>query len=101
MKITDGEWKVIKEKQRKLPAIHVIVDKPSDTGKITYLASVHETLEAGEDIANAHLMSAARDMYEAITIGLTGKDLAGQVVNQKDAMAKLQAAKNKAEGKTK
>ena len=99
MKLTDGEWKVIREKQRKLPAIHVIVEKPSDTGNITYLASVHETLESGEDIANAHLMSAARDMYEAITIGLTGKDLKGKVVNQKEAMAKLIAAKEKAEGK--
>lgn len=99
MKLTDGNWRVVKEKLRKLPAIHVIVDTPSDTGKITYLCSVHETLENGEDMANATVMSAAKEMYEAITIGLTGKDLKGQVVNQKDAMAKLVAAKEKAEGK--
>ena len=97
---TKGEWLVHKEKQRKLPAIHVIVNTSSDTGKITYLASVHETLDKGEDMANANLMSAARDMYEAITIGLTGKDLDGKVVEQKEAMRRLVAAKAKAEGKT-
>lgn len=99
MQPTKGEWKVIREKQRKLPAIHVIVETPSDTGKITYLASVHETLEAGEDIANAIMMSAAKAMYEAIVVGMTGKDLNGNVIAQADAMKMLKAAKEKAEGK--
>lgn len=99
MKPTKGVWKVIREKQRKLPAIHVIVETPSDTGKITYLASIHETLEAGEDAANALMMCASRDMYEAITIGLTGMDLNGNVIGQAEAMKRLKAAKEKAEGK--
>jgi hypothetical protein len=99
MSTTKGDWKVIREKQRKLPAIHVIVNTPSDTGKITYLASIHETLTEGEDMANAIMMSASRAMYEAITIGLTGMDLDGNVIGQAEAMKKLKAAKEKAEGK--
>lgn len=99
IKPTSGVWKVIREKQRKLPALHVIVEKPSDTGKITYIASFHETLEAGEDAANALIASASKDMYEAIVIGLTGKDLNGNVISQAEAMEKLKAARAKAEGK--
>lgn len=99
MKLTSGEWVVVKEKLRKLPNIHVVTEKQSDYGKITYLASIHETLERGEDISNANIMAASKDMYEAITIGLTGKDLSGKTVSQEDAMKKLIAAKRKAEGK--
>ena len=98
MKLTDGEWSVLKEKMHKLPPIHVVSKTASDTGNKTYLASVHQTFEK-EEMSNAYLFAAAKDMYEAITIGLTGKDLTGQVVNQQDAMAKLLAAKRKAEGK--
>ena len=98
MKLTQGTWSVIKEKMHKLPPIHVVSDVASDTGKKTYLASVHQTYD-GEELGNAYLFAAARDMYEAIVIGLTGKNLSGQVVNQKEAMAKLVAAKEKAEGK--
>ena len=98
MKLTQGTWSVISEKMHKLPPIHVVSDVASDTGKKTYLASVHQTY-GGEEMGNARLFAAAKDMYEAIVIGLTGKDLSGKVVNQKEAMARLVAAKEKAEGK--
>ena len=95
---TKGKWSVIKEKMHKLPHIHVVSDVASDNGKKTYLASVHQTY-GHEEMGNAYLFAAAKDMYEAITIGLTGKDLTGKVIDQKEAMAKLVAAKEKAEGK--
>lgn len=98
MKLSPGTWSVISEKMHKLPPIHVVSDQASDTGKKTYLASVHQTY-GGEEMGNAYLFAAAKDMYEAITIGLTGKDLNGKVIDQKEAMTKLQAAKKKAEGK--
>lgn len=98
MKITQGTWSIIKEKMHKLPPIHVVSNTASDTGQKTYLASIHETREK-EELDNAHVFAAAKDMYEAITIGLTGKDLLGNPVNQKEAMSRLIAAKNKAEGK--
>lgn len=96
-KLTKGNWYVIKEKMHKLPRIHVVSDNASDVDTKTFLASIHETMDH-EEMNNAYVFAAAKDMYEAITIGLTGKDLTGKVVDQKEAMAKLQAAKKKAEG---
>lgn len=99
MKLTSGDWVIIKERLNKLPAFHVVTEVPSNYGKVTYICSVHETTVRGEDKANANLLAAAKDMYEAIVIGLTGKDLAGNVIEQDVAMQKLVDARNKAEGK--
>lgn len=90
--ITKGPWTLKREKMRKLPAVHVMAGD-------TYLCSVHEIDKQGDELANANLFAAARDMYEAIVIGLTGKDLDGKIIDQKEAVQRLQRAKDKAEGK--
>ena len=94
--ITRGEWFIKKEKiVDKLPNIHVMGGIRGDL----YLASIHETHVRGEDKLNANLMSAAKDMYEAITMGLTGKDLDGNPVDNNTVVAKMITSKAKAEGK--
>jgi hypothetical protein len=89
-----GNWTVKKEKVGKLPPLHIMGGELGDL----YLCSVHETHNQGEDQANANLFAASKDMYEAITIGLTGADLDGKPVEQSTAMDKLKSAKAKAEG---
>jgi hypothetical protein len=95
MKLTSGEWVVKKDKINGLPDIHVM------SGSI-YLCSVHQTNQTGargEEKHNAYVFSAAKDMYEAIVIGLTGADLEGKPVSQEEAFIRLQKARAKAEGK--
>ena len=95
LKITKGPWFVKKTKLGKLPPLHVMGGTRGDI----FLCSIHETHESDEHQANAHLFAASKDMYEAITIGLTGRDLDGNSVSREEAFTKLQAAKLKAEGK--
>lgn len=66
--------------------------------EIVYLASFHETLVRGEDMTNAVLFSAAKEMFEAIHMGLTGTDLNGEIVSQQITMEKLSASYAKAQG---
>lgn len=95
-KVTGGEWNVREEKIGKLPPLHVMAHHE---GENLYLASVHETHERGEAEANALIFAAAKDMYQAICVGLTGMDHLGNAIEKKDAVAMLVAAKEKAEGK--
>ena len=98
MKATEGEWYIRKEKLGKLPPLHIMTTVPGPKGPETiYLASIHDTHVKGEEMANARLFGAASAMYEAITVGLTGRNLAGDIVSQADAVAMLKAAKEKAE----
>jgi hypothetical protein len=89
---TKGDWQSKKAPLGSLPPLHVV------SGEL-FLCSVHETHVQGEDKTNSNLFAASKDMYEAITIGLTGADLQGNPVEQTDAIHKLKASKAKAEGK--
>lgn len=95
-KYTSGNWFVKKDRIKSLPNIHVMGGTKGDL----YLASIHETHERGEDKLNANLMSAAKDMYEAITMGLTGMDLDGNTVANDTVVQKMMDAKAKADGDT-
>ena len=81
MKYTKGEWKSEGKK--------VLLSHPGWSDDRKVIASCNEWLE-GESEANAHLIAAAPDLYEACwsaSAALQGED--GYIINQiKDKLAK-------------
>jgi hypothetical protein len=63
MEYTKGEWRVVADPLGKFTDIFGEIGMPITT--IT-----HSGMNIGQDIANAHLIAAAPDMYEALKMAL-------------------------------
>ena len=96
MNYTKGEWRVNDD---------LIVNAITQTGRTAEIAAIAATVYPEEEWANANLISAAPDMYEALKEMMAGQEIGiedGRVVIRAtpspESILKAQRALAKAEG---